>query len=143
MWPEITILKGSTKYGINNPVHVVSVVQLKCRNREISADQTTEVLSFSLHFRCFRLSFVKNDLRIEYFCHLVSWYFCIYAFQLDDWNHMNRILETEDFFQPKILLLVKIIFAEYATISWVTRAFEYLSTVVTHYTFFMPTQIHK
>ena len=48
-------------------------------------------------------------------------------------NHFNRYA----------YLLVEILSAEYATISGITRGFEYFSTIITHDTLFMPAQIHK
>jgi len=67
------------KLSINNPVRVVSVTQLKCRNIEMKADQMSA--QFFTQFRCFRLSFAITDQIIEYFCHLVSWYYGISTFQ--------------------------------------------------------------
>ena len=37
-------------YKVINPIHLVSVVPLKCRNTEISADQMTDLLIHKISF---------------------------------------------------------------------------------------------
>ena len=77
-------------------IHLSDPSETEILNHGKSADQMTEVLSFSLNFNVF-------DSKTENFCHLVSWFSVILVFQLGDWKQMDHFndnfsIETENVF---------------------------------------------